>query len=86
MSEESKRQWMVWYRDDQLDPVGVLASDRSTAATVGKKARGNEPVAAVIEEDEGAADDLADLADEDLSTLTHPQRFMQTINEGNAPA
>ena len=69
--------WLVWYENDLLDPVGVKAKDRTTAASIGRKAR-NEPVTAVVGVDEGASE-LNSLDESELSTKDDPTRFIRNV-------
>ena len=66
---------MVWYMDDTVKPIGVLAPNRSTARKIGDEARPDEIPTAVINEDEGA--DVP--SDEKLSTTSNPHRFIEEV-------
>jgi hypothetical protein len=73
---EDMRKWVVWYEDDTLPAVAVLAKDRRTASKIGENARHDEVVTAVVAEDEGADIPHDEKA---LSTLTSPKRFIKTV-------
>lgn len=73
---QSSTRWMVWYDDGE--PIAVLADSRAKAMEVGKRAR-DERVSAAVAEDEGAADDLSGLSDQDLSTADDPRRFIREV-------
>lgn len=76
------RKWAVWYEDDTVPAVGVLAKDRGTASEIGGKARPGEVVTAVVAEEEGA--DIPHDKKE-LSTLNNPQRFITAVLHDNPP-
>lgn len=78
MSNETRNtveKWMVWYEDDTVAPVGVLAADRETAELIGSEARPDHQPTAVVGEDEGA--DIP--ADIKLSTLPNPKRYLSMV-------
>lgn len=76
--ENEKNRWIVYYQDDSVNPIGVLATDRHTAQKVASKAR-QAPQPMAIREDEGAESDLKGLTDDQLSTLDYPTRFIEEV-------
>jgi ribosomal protein L37E len=69
--------WMVWYKDKP--PVGVLAPNRSAAASIGDSARPDAIPTTIVGEDDGDLDDLSDFTDEQLSTEDNPTRFLHVL-------
>lgn len=67
--------WMVWYEDDTVKPVGVLAENRKTAGEVGAEARPKNDVVAVVGEDEGA--DVPE--NRKLSTPENPKQYLSMV-------